>query len=99
MHAPFALVLFIVPKLITYGNCPFEIQLGNCLTRGMTVCDFLNLTSAKLESITARATANRQVAVSVSPRALFGHIMDAFLELPATHHTKKHVATAADIRE
>ncbi|MBX9464328.1 MAG: nucleoside hydrolase [Aquamicrobium sp.] len=79
LHDPCALVPFIAPELITYANCPVEIELGDGLTRGMTVCDFRNLTTAKLENIRARATTNCQVAISVDGRALVDHIMEAIV--------------------
>ncbi len=79
LHDPCALVPFIVPDLITYAHCPVEIELGNGITRGMTVCDFRNLTSAKLENIRARSAANCHVAVAVDARALVEHIMEAIM--------------------
>lgn len=85
LHDPCALVPFITPELITYANCPVEIELGNGITRGMTVCDFRNLTSAKLENIHARSSANCQVAISVDGRTLVEHIMEAILAWPDVH--------------
>ncbi len=82
LHDPCALVPLIAPELITYANCPVEIELGNGPTRGMTVCDFRNLTTAKLENIRARADANCLVAVSVNARTLVEHIMEAILGWP-----------------
>jgi inosine-uridine nucleoside N-ribohydrolase len=82
LHDPCALVPLIAPEMITYVNCPVEIELGNGVTRGMTVCDFRNLTSAKLENIRARSDANCQVAVSVDARILVDHIMEAILGWP-----------------
>lgn len=91
LHDPCALVPFIVPDFITYAECPVEIELSNGLTRGMTVCDFRSLTSAKLENIRAKTAANCQVAVSVNSRALVEHIMDAILEWPSTESANDYV--------
>lgn len=82
LHDPCALVPFIVPKLITYADCPVEVELGDGITRGMTVCDFRNLTSTKLENIQSRASPNCRVAVSVDARQLVDHIMQAILDWP-----------------
>lgn len=83
LHDPCALVPFIEPDLITYRECPVQIELGSGITRGMTVCDFRNLTSSKLEIITSRATPNCRVAIGVESRRLVEHIMDAILGWPA----------------
>ena len=83
LHDPCALVPFIVPEMISYKSCPVEVELGNGLTRGMTVCDFRNLTTAKLENIRARSAANCHVAISVDARALVDHIMEAIFGWPA----------------
>lgn len=82
LHDPCALVPFIIPDLITYASCPVEIELSDGITRGMTVCDFRNLTSAKLENIRSRAGATCEVAVSVQARALVDHIMETILAWP-----------------
>ncbi|MCO5071785.1 MAG: nucleoside hydrolase [Rhizobiaceae bacterium] len=82
MHDSCALVPFIAPDLITYRECPVEIELSNGLTRGMTVCDFRNLTAAKLENIRSRAAPNCHVAVGVKARPLVEHIMEAILDWP-----------------
>ena len=82
MHDPCALVPLIAEELITYRECPVEIELSHGLTRGMTVCDFRNLTSAKLENIRSRAAPTCRVAVGVEARAVVEHIMDAILAWP-----------------
>lgn len=82
MHDPCALVPFVVPDLITYRECPVEIETSHGLTRGMTVCDFRNLTTARLENIRGRADANCRVAVAVEGRALVDHIVEAIMEWP-----------------
>ncbi|MFD2238095.1 nucleoside hydrolase [Aureimonas populi] len=82
LHDPCALVPFIDPNLITYANCPVEIELGDGLTRGMTVCDFRTLTSARLENIRSRSASNCEVAVGVRARSLVEHIMEAILTWP-----------------
>lgn len=82
LHDPCALVPFIVPDLITYARCPVEIEAGDGLTRGMTVCDFRNLTTARLANIRPAKRANCEVAVAVDARPLVDHIMDAILAWP-----------------
>lgn len=82
LHDPCALVPFINPDLIAYANCPVEIELGDGITRGMTVCDFRNLTSAKLENIRSRASTNCHVAIAVEARRLVDHIIEAILAWP-----------------
>lgn len=82
MHDPCALVPFIAPELITYRECPVEIEVGHGLTRGMTVCDFRTLTSAKLENIKGSAKPNCHVAIDVNGRALVDHIVEAIMEWP-----------------
>ncbi|PSM17609.1 nucleoside hydrolase [Nitratireductor sp. StC3] len=82
LHDPCALVPFIAPDLITYRQAPVEIELGQGPARGMTVCDFRNLTTRKLENIKPRAPANCSVAVEVEDRALVEHILAAILGWP-----------------
>ncbi|TKT78349.1 nucleoside hydrolase [Aquamicrobium sp. LC103] len=93
LHDPCALVPFIDPELITYANCPVEVELGDGITRGMTVCDFRNLTSAKLENIRSRSSNNCHVAVGVEARALVDHIMNAILAWPDRSSAKREAAT------
>lgn len=82
LHDPCAMVPFILPDTITYAECPVEVELGDGITRGMTVCDFRKLTTPKLENIRARSQPNCQVAVSVDPRPLVEHIMQTILDWP-----------------
>ncbi|SFI34230.1 nucleoside hydrolase [Aerobium aerolatum] len=84
MHDACALVPFIAPDLITYRDCPVEVEVGEGLTRGMTVCDFRTLTSAKLENIRGQAAPNCKVAVEVQARAVVDHIVEAIMQWPDT---------------
>jgi len=48
----------------------------------MTVCDFRNLTSTKLEVIQARGQANCRVAIGVEGEKLVNHIVETIINWP-----------------
>jgi len=87
LHDPCALVPFIAPHLITYRECPVEIALAEGATRGMSVCDFRNLTSARLDIIKSRGTPNCHVAVEVEAAQLVDHIVTTIIDWPS--HAKE----------
>lgn len=79
LHDPCALVPFICPELITYRNIPVEIALAQGPTRGMTVCDLRNLTTASLENIKGMGVRNCQVAVAIEGAAVVERIVSAII--------------------
>jgi len=86
LHDPCALVPFIVPHLMSYQECPVEIVLEPGITRGMTVCDFRNLTSAKLDIIQSRGLPNCRVAMTVEAEPLVNHIVETIINWPPRSH-------------
>jgi inosine-uridine nucleoside N-ribohydrolase len=62
---------------MTYRNIPVEIALAQGPTRGMTVCDFRNLTAAPLENITGMGARNCHVAVEINGAVVVERIVSA----------------------
>ncbi|HEX2891625.1 nucleoside hydrolase [Vineibacter terrae] len=82
MHDVCAIIPYVFPELIRYGETFVQIELAGAATRGMTVCDLRSLHPGTTLPARLAKTCNAHVALEADSRLLIDRVIETILTYP-----------------